>query len=297
MPYGWAELQDDAYNIAMKDIIISSVRSWAIARNNYTESIAIQRLQGLAEPPAALSLSSSSPSQLPTGSNDQCGSNYGTCATGYCCSSYGYCGSTSNYCTDCQPDYGFCPGSENRLLARENDDFGDGSGGVLYGPFSVTGNWSYNLVANESTPFTEGAAFEGTWQFPVCETTTNACFDLTHTNGTDNLTLCCGRSPVCHHFALYEKFASCWRNGKGLVENQLTRRNIVGQNCVDTDLFKNATKWTTDPGYLSSTDSNVGELSMYGYCSDDQNSLGSVVRRLDLGLVLSFWAVWWVLHF
>ena len=66
---------------------------------------------------------------------------------------------------------------------------------------------------------------------------------------------------------------------------------------MDTDLFKNATKWTTDPGYLSSTDSNVGELSMYGYCSDDQNSLGSVVRRLDLGLMLSFWAVWWVLHF
>jgi hypothetical protein len=63
---------------------------------------------------------------------------------------------------------------------------------------------------------------------------------------------------------------------------------------VDTDLFREATGWTTDPSYLYSTDPNAGELSMYGYCSDDQYSLGAVVERLDLWFVLLLWVSWWV---
>jgi hypothetical protein len=33
---------------------------------------------------------------------------------------------------------------------------------------------------------------------------------------------------------------------------------------------------------------------MYGYCSDDQYSLGAVVERLDLWFVLLLWVSWWV---
>jgi len=267
-PYGWNNLQGDTYNISIQDIIISSVRAWAVARNNYTESIAIQRLEGLTEPAAPPSpsyshLSSSFTSSvlsMPSVSNDYCGASNdeAVCAPGFCCSSHGYCGSASDYCTNCQSGYGSCPSSnKHRLLARENENFGDGSGGVIYGPFSATGNWSYSLVANESTPFTEGAAFEGTWQFPVCETTTNACVDLSE-NGTDVVKLCCG------------------------------------QNCVDTDLFRNATAWTTDPNYLSNADPIVGELAMYGYCSNDQDNLGVLVGKVDLGLVFVLWVGWWV---
>ncbi|MCJ1306386.1 hypothetical protein MMC25_000028 [Agyrium rufum] len=229
LPYGWQALQSDVYNVSIQDIIISSVRAWAVARGDYSEDIAIQRFEGLAnqaaipnpppssEPsssPSSAALSSSMyqfsspttnlPPSATTGSLDECGSAYNgaVCPGGLCCSQNGFCGSTPEYCTNCQPGYGSCPSSAHQLPTRDVDQLGNGTGGVLYGPFSATGNWSYSLVASSSTPFEEGAAYEATWQFPVCERETDTCIDLTdpmYANGTTVVNLCCGMFTCLQH--------------------------------------------------------------------------------------------------
>ncbi|ORX55397.1 hypothetical protein BCR36DRAFT_347197 [Piromyces finnis] len=43
--------------------------------------------------------------------NGLCGPDYGRCPDKQCCSKYGYCGSETEYCTNCQAEFGYCPGS------------------------------------------------------------------------------------------------------------------------------------------------------------------------------------------
>ena len=233
-PYAWNQLQESRYNITIQEIILSSTRSWAVARNDYSASIASQRLEQLvsSSPVPLPPLPDPSPSSFPTpsspsstsscfsfpfsfptdppsdpdsGSIDKCGNsnNSAVCASGLCCSRNGYCGSSADYCVDCQPEYGAeCSVSTSssrraaHLLTRqEADDSGDGTGGILYGPFAGAGNWSYELVANQSSPFAEGAAFEGTWQLPVCERTSDDCKHMSDSSDdgeTSMVNLCCG---------------------------------------------------------------------------------------------------------
>ncbi|MCJ1334321.1 hypothetical protein MMC10_011029 [Thelotrema lepadinum] len=296
-PYGWEQLQGSNYNITIQDIIISSVRSWAVARNDYSISIAAERLEQIvsASPiplpplpgpsptpsspssfPSAFpsSFPSGSPSPPPTpdpGSLEQCGNsnNSAVCAQGLCCSQNDYCGSSSDYCVNCQPEFGAdCSSSSSYLFTRQDappTSSSASNGGILYGPFTKTGNWSYSLVANQSSPFAEGAAFEGTWQIPVCERTSDTCFDLSNGDGSGETTvvkLCCGNK------------------------------------CVDTELFKNATAWDSsdNPGDLTEDDADAGELQMYGYCSDDEESVGAWGRRVD-GWAVVVMGIGWGLVF
>jgi len=160
-----------------------------------------------------------------------------------------------------------------------NSDTVSSSEGVLYGPLSSSGNWSYSLVANASTPFAEGAAYEATWVLPACETGASGCVDLTSVgeggdgDGNDD-------------------------DGQG---NGTTSKVVMccGLNCLDTSLFRHATDWTAsdDPSDLSSDDPVVGQLALYGFCSDDAESWATVtaVERLRVEMVRLglLWLVWW----
>jgi len=41
----------------------------------------------------------------------RCGEGHGKCPNNECCSAYGYCGSEADYCSNCQADWGYCPGA------------------------------------------------------------------------------------------------------------------------------------------------------------------------------------------
>jgi len=43
----------------------------------------------------------------------RCGPEHGICPDKECCSQYGYCGSEADYCSNCNPEWGYCPGNTN----------------------------------------------------------------------------------------------------------------------------------------------------------------------------------------
>ena len=67
---------------------------------------------------------------------------------------------------------------------------------------------------------------------------------------------------------------------------------------MDTELFKNATAWDSsdNPGDLTEDDADAGELQMYGYCSDDEESVGAWGRRVD-GWAVVVMGIGWGLVF